>query len=391
MKGLIIDAARQRQRDYRSDPDTRPLTAIAPKLALPFAATPCASFNQAAPEIPELDINIACWGGTIFSVLDLTRFLELFREIFHLFGVARSDLPFAEPWYEVSMISKDNITGLKMTREGNSIAGTIEFEDPKCYKGAIDFVARKGTAGWRVEEFRLPVMGLHLDRIGDTSWRERKPFRADGLLPTHRGIDRDNPAIVRTSNDESLIVEVDGKPKVLFPQTMRRYLTGRTVLVLADENVTAGQLFEVLSKLKSLATPGALFYLASESPQSADTIRIDSAPILMTSGAEFRRGQLGDATVAEICMTTSFTSVSQGQEPGWPVDRFEDIFPFITDVKSADPSKPFHLAADPNVPALRLATTLDKLAGANVKRVVLAVGSVYRGVLFELMERSPEE
>ncbi len=390
MRGLVIDAATERQQDYRSDPDTVPLTAIAHNMAIPFAFTPCASFSQEAKEKPELEMTPKYWGYTIFPEINRNRFLDLLEQIYLLSGLEPLAIFSGRSSSDLSLIRNDNITGLNMTREGDSIAGTVYFEESD-YHGAVDFVARKGPAGWRVDEFRLPVMGLHLNRINDTSWRARKPFRADGWLPTHRNIDRENPVTLRISNGESLRTEVDGKKEFVYSQTMEQYLTGRTVLVLADEDVTVGQVFEVLDRLSSPAVPCALFYLASESRQSAETILIDSASILMTSGAPFRRGQIGNAAAGWVCLTESSVHVSSGDELGSPVDHIEDIFPYITSNVNNNLPRQFLLAADPNVPASRIATALDKLAGANAQRVVLTVGSVYRGVLFELMGRNAEE
>ncbi len=379
IKDLIIDAATWRHKDYRRDPETLPLINGALVISQPGSWASCADFIG-GDEIPEFEIDP---GIDLISLeIKPNTFWELLEQTHLLRALEHFDLRDEEPYPDHTIIRNENITGLKMTREGNSIAGTIYFQETN-FHGAIDFVARKGPAGWRVEEFILPVMGLHLDRISDTSWRARTPFRADGWLPTYRKIDRENPATVRISSGESLTVEVDGRQELVYPQTMRRYLTERTVRVLADGDVTAGQIFEVLDKLRSLANPCTQFYLASEPCRAAGTIRIAKGPVLVTSGAPFRKGQLGDAAVAGICMTKSSLYLSTYSMAR--AEHFENIFSFISNVLGVNPGRPFFLAVDPNTPASRVVTILDRLAESNAQRVVFSVGSIYRGVLFELV------
>ncbi len=177
MRALVIDAATMRERDYEIDPDTTPLTAIAPQWGGILATTPCALFNE--NETPEFEMtDPMCSGSTMFPELKQSRFTQLSDVLCSMLRLDQFGL-FSERFPDLSIINNDNFTGLRMTAHGDSIVGTVSFEKPDCYRGAVDFVARNGPAGWRVEEFRMPVMGLLLERISDTSWRARTPFQAD--------------------------------------------------------------------------------------------------------------------------------------------------------------------------------------------------------------------
>ncbi len=391
MRALVIDAATVRERDFIIDPNTTPLTDIAHRWVYVFDRTPCALFNE-TPEFELSQMNW-CFGQRMFPELERSRSTLLSMRICNMLCVDCSGILF-ERHPSVSIISEDNITGLGMTTQGDSIVGTVSFERPDCFRGAIDFVARKGPAGWRVEEFRMPVMGLYLKRIGDTSWRPWTPSPIGDLLPTCRTIDRESLQTVRiSSNGESLRVEVEGRGRSKqsgYPQAMQRYLVGKTVRVLADENVTAGQVFEVLDKLRSLSVPGAGFYLASESGGPA-TILVDSVPILVTSGTPVFRGQLGDIIVARMCLADSSISVSAGLENAIVVEDAEETSSFIIRALGNEPELPFFLAVAPNTPASLVVMALDQLAAAKAKRVIVGVDSNFRGVLFELVGANAEE
>ncbi len=146
------------------------------------------------------------------------------------------------------------------------------------------------------------------------------------------------------------------------------------------------QVFEVLDKLRSPSAPGALFYLASESCGSADTIPIDNGFILGTSGAPFRRGQMGFVrNNGRICLTDSSLHFWSGEGTVISEDDFDWHLSSISDVS---PEQPLFLAAAPNTPASLVVSELDKIAKAKARRVLVMVGSTYRGVLFELVSTS---
>lgn len=80
------------------------------------------------------------------------------REWFDIICPPRPDGPGGRSPY-VSLIHPEYITGLTRQVHGDTITGTVAFEARDAYRGKVNFIARRGPGGWRVVEFRLPLLG----------------------------------------------------------------------------------------------------------------------------------------------------------------------------------------------------------------------------------------
>lgn len=71
-----------------------------------------------------------------------------------------------------SIIQPEFITDLTCKVDGDVATGIVTFKAEKLYEGKVEYTARKGDKGWRIEEFRLPAHGITVTRQASGLWKK---------------------------------------------------------------------------------------------------------------------------------------------------------------------------------------------------------------------------
>ena len=71
----------------------------------------------------------------------------------------------------VTMIQAERITRCEATVEGTKATGSFDFHVPKLYEGSADFTAEKVDDQWRIVEFQMQTVGIHIVRDSAGKWK----------------------------------------------------------------------------------------------------------------------------------------------------------------------------------------------------------------------------
>jgi hypothetical protein len=69
-----------------------------------------------------------------------------------------------------SMIHPEYITDCTCEVDGDTATGTVSFKAQEEYAGKVEYTARKKDGKWRIEQLRMPVLGITSTLRADGKW-----------------------------------------------------------------------------------------------------------------------------------------------------------------------------------------------------------------------------
>jgi hypothetical protein len=96
---------------------------------------------------------------------------EIAREMYRAIGGANLRLVYRP----VTMIQAERITRCEAKVEGQQATGSFDFRVPKLYEGSADFSATKVGDDWRIDEFKMKTIGIHIKQDASGKWKRVEP------------------------------------------------------------------------------------------------------------------------------------------------------------------------------------------------------------------------
>ena len=105
-----------------------------------------------------------------FRMLQPTKPAELAREMYRSIGAPRLGVVYRP----ITMIHSERITRCQAKITNDKATGSFDYRVPDLYEGSADFVAKKQGDGWKMVEFQMKTMGVHVVRDKQGKWRRVK-------------------------------------------------------------------------------------------------------------------------------------------------------------------------------------------------------------------------